>query len=364
MRIHLITLAAFPHTSAESIHLAMFSKSMNRQSDFKLVTPFKFWRPMTWTKSLDNFGVVGDCFNQKKYIQLKRNGLGFIRKSIRNAKRQKAFVYSRQYQVAAAAVEERVYCAWEIHSLPDITGLAFIREGIDSGYLRKVVLISNALKKDIMLALNLGESYSNSFFVAADAADESKFSVNSNFAAKPVAGYIGSVYKGKGAEIIFPLARVCKNVEFVLYGVSLGDSMLKGYGEIPSNLVLKGKIPYRDVPKAMESFDIALLPNQPDIIVAKGDNIGKYTSPMKMFEYMASGKAIIASDLDILKEVLDDYQTALLVKHDDIEAWKMALEKLTLDTPFAQLLASNARKILLSKYTYSVRAENIINSLS
>ena len=58
-------------------------------------------------------------------------------------------------------------------------------------------------------------------------------------------------------------------------------------------------------------------------------DISKWTSPMKMFEYMSYKKAIIASDLPVLQEILKDNYNALIVDSKNIELWKDAITNLT-----------------------------------
>ena len=79
------------------------------------------------------------------------------------------------------------------------------------------------------------------------------------------------------------------------------------------NLKFWGHVSPARVPECLGQFGIALLPNQPSVRLPNGDDIGRFTSPMKLFEYMAAGRAIIASDLPTLREVLTDDVNCLLV---------------------------------------------------
>ncbi|WP_180179677.1 glycosyltransferase [Acinetobacter sp. YH12041] len=365
MKVHLITLAAFPYTSAESIHLAMFSKAMANSCQYTLITPLKPWRKMTWSKSLDKFyGINDNCFQQKKIFQFSRTGKDFVEKALKFSIKEHALVYARQYIVMFEACKKGLNCVWEIHSLPSISQLKQVEIFISNGLLKNIVVISSALKFDIISNLDINYNYDNIFIVAPDAADETKFSPKDQISDKPVVGYIGSAYKGKGAEIIFPLATSCPNIKFLFYGVEYGQKEIEYLGIPPSNLELKGKILYSEIPDALNNFDIALLPNQPNVIVANGDNIGKYTSPMKLFEYMASGKAIISSDLDILKEVLVNNRNAILVDYKDVNAWKIELEKLYINKDLRLRLGLNAYQDFITSYTYKARAKNILLCLS
>lgn len=362
MKVHLVTLAAFPYTSAESIHLAMFSKAMSVKCDYTLVTPLKPWRKTTWSYNIKKiYDLENALFKQKKFLQISKNGADFINKAINFAKNENALIYARQYCTIVMAVEKQIDCVLELHNLPDEKIVNSLKEYFNQGYLKKIIVISKALKRDI-LKLLCEVKYDALIYVAPDAADESKFKPSFKLNDKIVVGYIGSAYKGKGAEIIFPLARCCPNINFIFYGVKQGSKEIEYLGEPPSNLTLKGKILYSQVPMALKSFDIALLPNQMNVIVANGDNIGLYTSPMKLFEYMAAGKAIIASNIDILKEILNE-DNSVLVDYEDIEKWEIALNELYQDKNRIIELSKKAHRDFIKCYTYNARANNILSNI-
>jgi glycosyltransferase involved in cell wall biosynthesis len=87
-----------------------------------------------------------------------------------------------------------------------------------------------------------------------------------------------------------------------------------------------------NIPSILRKFDILLLLSKKKIETSDGGDIGQYTSPLKMFEYMASGRPIIASKLPVFEEVLKHNVNALLVSPDndkvhgealDLLSWKM-----------------------------------------
>jgi glycosyltransferase involved in cell wall biosynthesis len=92
-------------------------------------------------------------------------------------------------------------------------------------------------------------------------------------------------------------------------------------------------------------------------------DVASWMSPLKIFEYMASEKAIIASDLPVLREVLTDGVTALLCDPDDVRSWAAALERLAHDPAERRRLGRSARELLLSGYTWKQRAERILTAL-
>ena len=89
----------------------------------------------------------------------------------------------------------------------------------------------------------------------------------------------------------------------------------------------------------------------------------RYTSPLKLFEYMAAACAIVASDLPGWSDVLQNGETALLVPPDDIVAWSDAINSLRNDSELREHLGRNARERALAKYTWSQRAEAILSHI-
>ena len=179
-------------------------------------------------------------------------------------------------------------------------------------------------------------------------------------------GYIGSFLPGKGIEVVVELAKRFPNNEFhIIGGTNKQIQELKKNAS--TNIVWHG---YKKQKDAMEllhkKVDVALLPNQSKVIVASGTNksvdIGNYTSPMKLFEYMSYGKAIIASKLPVLEEIVMDQNNALLVTCDDIDEWENALNRLQNDKVLFNKIRMNAHKEFIHNYTWDNRAQKALES--
>ena len=102
---------------------------------------------------------------------------------------------------------------------------------------------------------------------------------------------------------------------------------------------------------------------QQSVIVADGTDIARWTSPMKLFEYMAAGLPIVASDFPVIREVLCDGENALLVDPADINAWCSRLNLLVENTEHAAKLGLQAKLDLEEKYTWAARAEQVLAGL-
>jgi glycosyltransferase involved in cell wall biosynthesis len=81
-------------------------------------------------------------------------------------------------------------------------------------------------------------------------------------------------------------------------------------------------------------------------------------SPMKMFEYMAAGRAIVTADLPVIREVLNE-KNAVFCGPDDLNDWKLGIEKLLADEPRRTELGKQAKEDV-QKFTWLARAEKIL----
>lgn len=180
----------------------------------------------------------------------------------------------------------------------------------------------------------------------------------------PHCGYIGSFYEGKGIEVVLQIAKEMEEMQFhIIGGKSDEIKKLQLKYEVGDNVIWYGYQPYEKALELMDKFSIALLPNQEQVLVG-GRDIGKCTSPNKMFEYLAYGKVIIASDLPVLQEVLENGVNAILVDEKNIRAWKNAIQNVIKNKSMAMELGRNAVKCIETTYNWKSRAERILDDVS
>lgn len=179
-------------------------------------------------------------------------------------------------------------------------------------------------------------------------------------------GYVGHLYPGKGMEIIEALTPLCPWADFEIVGGRPEDVQLwrERTADAP-NLTFHGAVPHAEVNARLAGFDVVLAPYLREVIVSDGrTDVAKWMSPLKIFEYMAAGKAIVTSDLPVLREVLDDGETALLCDPDTPSDWARALERLRDDANARRDLGTTAQAVFLSRYTWSQRARAILAAVT
>jgi len=230
----------------------------------------------------------------------------------------------------------------------------------------KTVAISEALKKILASKQNIDV---DGFFVAHDGADEvidfDDIAVLQGDSNSLKVGYIGHLYRGKGIEVIEMIAdKVEKDIEFHIVGgiekdIAFWESQIHSV-----NVYFYGFVTQNEVTRYINAMDVCLLPNQKVVFThgvgSRGVNISDFTSPLKMFEYMAHKKAIVASDIEVLREVLNE-KNSILVSCESVNEWVGAIEKLK-SSKIRNNLAKKAYRDFLENYTWKNRARLLLKA--
>ena len=173
----------------------------------------------------------------------------------------------------------------------------------------------------------------------------------------------GHLYAGRGADLFLQLAESTPGARFVWVGgrpldVEEWSGKAKARGLV--NVDFLGFVPNVELPNYLAAADVLLMPYARSIYGSSGSaDSASVASPMKMFEYMAAGRAILTSDLPVIREVLDE-SSAVFVPPEDASAWTFALESLLEDSARRNALAKNARREV-EKYTWLARAQKILD---
>lgn len=275
-------------------------------------------------------------------------------------------VYTRSVSVATVA---------GVLGLPFVLEMHIPASGMRSRLTRRLgrVIASPRFVKMVTISASLRDDYERHFpllrgriIVAHDGAAPAPDAI------KPVplygefrVGYIGHLYPGKGMEIIAPLAKLCPEATFHIVGGTPADlDIWRGRLSSSSNVVFHGHVPHRQAKAYLAGMHVVLAPYMRVVRgVGGGANLADWMSPLKMFEYMAQGKAIIASDLPVLREVLRHGENALLCDPDDPAAWAEALTGLAGQRQRLAELGECAQSDFLNSYSWDQRARSILKNI-
>lgn len=181
----------------------------------------------------------------------------------------------------------------------------------------------------------------------------------------PRIGYVGHLYAGRGIDLILDLADRLPHLDFHLIGGTPEDlAHWRRQSLHRLNAHFHGHRPPAELSAYYPRFDVVLAPYQRKIYTTQRlAETGRWTSPMKLFEYMAHGRAIIASDIPVLHEVLRDRVNCLLRPPDQPQAWADALTELLADPNLRHALATEAHRQARDHYTWRARADRILAGL-
>ena len=251
--------------------------------------------------------------------------------------------------------------ALEVHRYS--SGRAFMYHFLSRRGVR-FVAVTEGLRQDL-----IGTGIpATSIFTAHDGVEIEKFEINIEQAEarrqlnlpgdKKIILYSGHLYERKGADT---LAESTQFLPADILNVFVGGTdrelelFKKQWGDEPK-IMITGRKPHRQIPLWLRAADVLVLPSLPD---ESGQE--KYTSPLKLFEYMASGRPIIASDLPAVREVLSD-DNADFYPPGDVVALANEIKAVLSDLPRAEEKALHA-KHKVKTYSWKNRADNIISFL-
>ena len=272
----------------------------------------------------------------------------FLNTLQRENKLENAAIYSRNLNATLVALNtvHNTPVWFEAHAMHEpLSRFKRILEKVTG-----IVTISSLLRHDLTEMV----SEKKMMVVEPDGVDEKRLyqTVPQDLAKKRLgleerfcAVYTGKAYAGKGVDIILDAARQMPQVQFVLVGT--------GPLIHSDNVICLDYMAPAQIHLYQCAADVLLLPN------TESGPIHRYTSPLKLFEYMAANRPIIASDMPVFKDVLVHQENALLFKTGNSRALVTAIETLYHNPRIGETLCRNSRKNI-ENYTFQNRARRII----
>ncbi|MDO8754222.1 MAG: glycosyltransferase, partial [Anaerolineales bacterium] len=157
-------------------------------------------------------------------------------------------------------------------------------------------------------------------------------------------GFTGHIYPGRGADLLFELAKQMPQVNFLWVGGTpeLVDFWRAKLTEAKmTNVTMTGFMKHESIPLYQAAADILLMPYSRSISASSGQDIAEVINPMKMFEYMAAARAIVCADLNVIREVLNE-GNAVFCEPGDSSNWELVIGDWRLK--IGSLLADESRR--------------------
>lgn len=182
-------------------------------------------------------------------------------------------------------------------------------------------------------------------------------------------GFTGHIYPGRGADLLFELAKQMPQVNFLWVG-GTPELVAHWRGELQraqmTNVTMTGFVKHESIPLYQAAADILLMPYSRSIEASSGQDIAEVINPMKMFEYMAAARAIVCADLPSIREVLNEGNAVFCEAGNRdlvIRDWKLEIENLLADEPRRLLLGAQARQDV-SRFTWTKREERVMKGVA
>ncbi len=401
MKIALITNSRIPSLTANSIQAMKVAQAlMQLGHDARMFAPAET-EPVSQQLLITHYGVrlIPPLELLPSISGLKR--LDFIVHAQRAAQKFGAeLIYTWLPQSAALALWMKYPVVLEMHA--DVTGLMgawWLRQFWNAKGKKTMTVTTSALRNVLERSTKL-KLENEAVIVAPNGVELERYaSLPSPSEARRqlnlpdglTVGFTGHIYPGRGAELLFELAKQMPRVNFLWVGgtpelVSFWKSKLAQGGV--ANVTMTGFVEHSRIPLHQAAADVLLMPYSRTIEASSGQDIAEVINPMKMFEYMASGRAIVCADISVIREILNDKNAVFVessggrvvlsgaersrrmyrdhnvgeLENQRIGDWRLAIEALLADEPRRLALGAQARRDV-ERFSWVKREERVLEGI-
>jgi len=354
--------------AGEEVELVLPTK---KNEEFENINPFDYYQIKKVFKIKKVFAFDPDCLIEPfSGVYIKIQTLFFLLSLfiylLFKKRKKNYFFYTRDEIILPLLSLFSKKIIWECHSLPK--NVKFYKKYWQRCL--KIVVLTQSLKAELIRIGIRGDK----IIIAPDAVDLEVFAINLNKEearkesdlplAKIIIGYTGS-FRTKNMDkgiidILKALAILKSEIKDILF-LAVGGSQpdIDYYQQLAkqegvSELILfLPRVEQKKLAVFQKAADILLMPF-PDKV-----HYRYYMSPMKLFEYMASARPIVASDLPSIREVLND-NNSILVKPDNPDSLAEGIKKALQNSELSDKITRQAFREV-GNYTWQKRGQNIIN---
>ena len=256
----------------------------------------------------------------------------------------------------------------EHHTIPPASELSALRRAMRDEHFLAYVAISEA-HRSILMQLGLR---GDKIVAAHSGVDLRRYTQCDNerlhgalrgaASRHPLVVYAGSFYPGRGLETLLMAAQQVSTADFLLIGgaedeIERYDAMAQQINV--TNVRFQPRVRAQMVPELLERADVLVLPYTPSAQARDGTITARYASPLKMVEYMAAGKPIVAADVGAFCEVIQDGVNAVLVLPQDPDSLAAAIRRVVEDPVLSAKIGAQARKDA-TQFSWEARVQRVL----
>ena len=335
-------MIAHPMKAKEKYKIGLAFKIMHLMKILKIICEYNF--DILYTRNA-SFAFLGILFKKiiKSKLVFELNGLfsedwKFI-KEISNKKElfeKLKIVIMDHIEIFAAKKADAVITVTQ--GIRDI----LMRRGVNG---KKITVIPNGANADLFRPIKDPIAINKLRY---------KYGISEN---AQIVIFIGSLMPYQGVEYLIKSAPlILKNVPntmFLIIGKGPVESELIRLVEkmgVTDKFIFIGNIPYEEVPLYINAADVCVVPKKP---------LSYGYSPLKLYEYMACGKPVIATNTEGF-EILKKYNAGILVNPENPEEFSNAIIKLLQNKKLREQMGANGRELVVKKYNWENNAKRTI----
>lgn len=367
MKIAAISTSCIPSNTANSIQVMKVCQALRQLGpEVKLLTPC--FKTAKWEELAEQYGLTTSFDIEWLSYNRHLKQYDFSWKSVKMATEWKAdVIYTWALQAAALSAMKNRLTVMEFHDYPmGSLGPFWFRLFIKASG-RKVILTTTRSLADGLCAKYGIELPEKNLQIAPNGTELERYEgLPDSRNARKVLGleenftilYSGHFYRGRGMDLMVGLAQALPQFQFLWVGgqekdlepwkIQLAEMGIR-------NVIITGFIANARLPLYQAAGDVLLMPYQREISGSSGGNIVKVINPMKMFDYLASRRVILASDIPIFHEILND-RNCVFCPPEDPAAWSRAILDLASDHKKRKKLADSAFQDA-ARFTWTNRAK-------
>ena len=365
MKIIVVSNSASPSQNASSLQTARMCDQLSQlENNVTLILPNTGLK-----KNLFNFYNLKKKFKivRLKYFKKFPRGINFyffaVISVFRLSKFKPDLVITRNFFVSLILSIIKQKHVMEVHDTMEIEGrfVRFLQKRINFlnfFSLFKIICTTKSLKNFYIKEYKVDKKKLKVLHNASPIIFKEKLKINRK--KKLNIGFFGSIYKSRGLDLFLELSKKDKDNNYFLYGGSREEVQSLKLIHKNKNLKISSYVSQKKFVIALRKVDICLLPYTKKISVAGNvGDISKYTSPLKIFDFMKMGKIIISSELNVLKEVLNKKNSILIKDFMNPSKWLKEIANIKKDKKKQLLIRKNAY-YFSNKEDAKWRALNII----